>query len=287
MKLKSSFGHFAAALCGVLFAALVAGHAMAQTPMDEPLDDHSAKRLDRIEKVVGELRAIVYQGRETGKPVVIEPADTDSQLSGLTQRISDLEQSLTKLNGQIETLSHAVDEARRESDGLREENGALSARVTALEAKVTQLAAPPPPQLPPEVAAPGPAVDPAATIYGSARQAYATGDFAMAETGFKAFVDQYGDGPRGPEARYWLGKSLLARRAYTDAASAFIGAIRGWPQTLWAPDAVLGLSNSLIGLKQLDNACQTLGELARRYPKANAEVRSGAAAARAEAQCPA
>ena len=31
-----------------------------------------------------ELRAIVFQGRETGKPVVVQPADTDAQLSALT-----------------------------------------------------------------------------------------------------------------------------------------------------------------------------------------------------------
>jgi hypothetical protein len=73
--------------CLVFLAVLgLAAPAFAQTPLD-PLDDHSAKRLDRMEQVIKELRAIVFQGRETGKPVIVEPADTDAQMSALSQTI--------------------------------------------------------------------------------------------------------------------------------------------------------------------------------------------------------
>ena len=57
----------AALLAGALFCGAT-GHAFAQVPLDEPLDEHAAKRLDRLEKAVKELRAIVFQGRETGAP---------------------------------------------------------------------------------------------------------------------------------------------------------------------------------------------------------------------------
>jgi hypothetical protein len=41
--------------------------AFAQTPiLDDPLDDRSKRRLDNMEKVMRELRAIVFQGRDTG-----------------------------------------------------------------------------------------------------------------------------------------------------------------------------------------------------------------------------
>src|SRR5271167_278761 len=100
-------------------APALAPVAHAQVPLD-PLDDHSAKRLDRMEQALREIRAIVFQGRETGKPVVVEPADTDSQLTALSQKINDLQQSVTNLTGQLESAAHDVDEARREADGLRE-----------------------------------------------------------------------------------------------------------------------------------------------------------------------
>ena len=71
---------------------LCAAQAVAQTALDDPLDDHSAKRIDRMEKVVRELRAIVFQGRDTGHPVVVQPADTDTRLASLADRLSDAQQ---------------------------------------------------------------------------------------------------------------------------------------------------------------------------------------------------
>jgi tol-pal system protein YbgF len=268
-------------------ALAVAMPAFAQTPLD-PLDDHSAKRLDRMEQVMRELRAIVFQGRETGKPVVVEPADTDSQLAAITDKLNDLEQTLTRINGQMEVNAHALDQAQHEADALREENGGLKERLAVLEQKVDQLTAaaapPPPPASTPEAAAPAAAADPAAD-FAAARQAFVAHDYATAEAGFRDFITRYGDTARGPEARYFLGKVLLARQDYPDAAAADVDAIRLWPQTTWAPEAVLDLSRALIGMQKPTEACDTLGQLASQYPNAPAGVRAGAAAARGEAHC--
>jgi tol-pal system protein YbgF len=274
---------------------------IAQTPLD-PLDDRSARRLDQMEKVLREMRAIVFQGRETGKPVVVEPADTETQLAAINEKLNDVEQTLTRVNGQLEVTGHALDQAQHEADSLREENGALKDRLARLEQKLDAMtAAPPAPPSPDPNAAPAsayvapgapagppaaqaPPADPAAAFL-AARRAYAARDFAAAEAGFRDYVDHYGETPRAPEARYYLGKTLMERQAYADAAAAEVGAIRLWPQTTWAPDAVLSLSRSLIGMGKPQDACQTLAELQRRYPRASAEVRERAAAARREAQC--
>ncbi len=48
---------------------------------------------------------------------------------------------------------------------------------------------------------------------------------------------------------------------------------------------MLDLSRSLIALKKPADACQTLNELTRRYPKANPDVKNRAAAIRTQAQC--
>ncbi len=45
------------------------------------------------------------------------------------------------------------------------------------------------------------------------------------------------------------------------------------------------LSRSLIQIKKPEDACQTLAELAKRYPKAPPAVMSRAAAARSQAKC--
>jgi tol-pal system protein YbgF len=275
--------------CLVLAVALgLAAPAFAQTPLD-PLDDHSAKRLDRMEQVLKELRAIVFQGRETGKPVIVEPADTDAQMSGLSQKIDDLQQAITRLTGELESASHDVDQARHEADGLREENGALTARVTALEQKLAQTG-PAPPQaglqsVPSSQAPPPPPALDAPAALAAARQAYNAGDYATAETGFHDVIDRFGETPRGLEARYFLAKIQLKREAYSDAAATDLAVVRQWPETPWAPDAALDLARAMVGMKEAREACGVLTEIDSHYPKASAQVHTGADQVRSEAGC--
>src|SRR5687768_9302124 len=89
-------------------ALLVGGVAVAQTPLPvpDPLDARDAKRVERMEKVVRELRAIVFQLRDSGKPVVVQPADTDARMEEMSTRIRDLEETLRRLNGSLETTQN-------------------------------------------------------------------------------------------------------------------------------------------------------------------------------------
>lgn len=281
MTRKTLLAAFAA-----LTLSLGAAAAWSQTPMPDPLDDRSVKRLDKMEKVVRELRAIVFQGRDTGKPVVVMPAETESQIQALTDRVADLEETLTKLNGANETLTFELEQAQKALRASDTSNRALADRLAALEARTTQIET--------TVAGQQAAANDAAPVedagdpdadFARARSFMLNGDYDSAETAFSAFVKRYGDTEKGPEARYWLGKTLSVRGANADAAGAFIGAIRGWPKTAWAPDATLELARSLVALKKPADACQTLDELARRYPKAPASVLSRAQTVRAQAKC--
>jgi len=284
MTLKSAL--IASAL---LLAAVAPGLAQAQTPMPDPLDDRSVKRLERMEKVVRELRSIVFQGRDTGKPVVVQPAETEAQIAELADKVSDLQQTLTRLNGANETLTLELDQARRMADSQKMRADALESRLTVIEKKAADIeaaqtaaavaAATPPPPPPPSASA-----DPA-VAFKQARQLLLDGDYGSAETAFASYVATFPDGTRTPEARYWLGETLFVREAYGDAASAYLGALRGWPQTSWAPDGVLKLSRALVALKKPNDACKTLDELARRYPKAPPAVTSKAASTRVQARC--
>jgi tol-pal system protein YbgF len=278
-------------LLALLAALTLAGGAAAQTAIDDSLDEHSAKRVDNLEKVVRELRAIVFQGRETGQPVVIQPAETQGQISALSDRVNDLDHTLTSMNGQLEVMRHDLDQARSENTDLRAQNAALKAQVDDLAQKVAAAAAPPPP---PTMTAPAPAlapeqqqppVDDAAASFAAARNLYQSGDMTGAEGAFKDYTDRYGGSPRDAEAHYYLGKTLLARQAWPEAATADIGAIRGWPQTHWAPDAVVDLARALVAMGKTQDACGALGELGRRYPKAPLTVTKDAKALRAQAAC--
>ncbi len=259
-----------------------AGPSLAQVPLDDPLDARDAKRVERMEKVVRELRSIVFQLRDTGKPVIVQPADTDARIAEMASKLSDLETTLRSLNGSFEAVTREADQARRENAQLRKDIAALSERLATVEQKQAQAVAPPPFETaPPPAAAAG---DPAKDFL-QARQLMLAGDYDAAEAAFSAFVEAYPDASRNPEARYWLGKTLGVRGAYAEAAKAYIGAIRGWPQTPWAPDAVVDLARALVALKKPTDACQTLTEFTRRYPKAQANVVTRAAATRTLAKC--
>jgi len=269
----------------VLVLALgLSAPALAQVPLDNSLDEHSARRLDRMEQAIRELRSIVFQGRETGRPVTVEPADTDAQMSALSQKIDDLQQAITRLTGQLESAGHDVDQARREADQLREQNGELTARVAALEQKV---AAPPAaPAAPPaaEAPPPPPPLDAPAAL-AAAREAYNAGDFAAAEADFKDIVDRFGDTPRGMEARYFLAKLQLKRGDFADAAATDLLVVRQWPKASWAPDAALDLARAMVGMKEAREACGVLSEIDVHYPKAGAAVRTGVNDVRSQAGC--
>ena len=127
---------------------------------------------------------------------------------------------------------------------------------------------------------------PADQAYAAARQLLLDGQYVDASNALRDYVTRYGDtAANAPEARYWLGETLYVQDAYAEAAGAYIGALRGWPATPWAPDAVVKLSLSLIALKKPADACSTLDEFARRFPKPAPALAGRAALARTKAQC--
>jgi tol-pal system protein YbgF len=281
-----------AAAVALLLASAWVPQALAQTPLpatpaEDPLSVRDAKRVDRMEKVMRELRAIVFQLRDTGKPVVVQPADTDARMQELSNRIGDLEQTLTRINGQMESTAYSLEQARKANADLSAQVKALSDQLAAQQQAQmgAQTAANPPPAVEPPPGPDAPPLPTAAEAFANARQLMLAGDYDGAEAAFAAFVETYPESTRTSEARYWWGKTLTARGAYAPAASAYIAAIRAWPKASWAPDAVVELARSLVALKKPQDACATLAELPKRYPKASDAVAARAAATAKQAKC--
>jgi tol-pal system protein YbgF len=224
---------------------------------------------------------------------VVQPAETPQQVTALTDKLNDLEQTLVKANGQNELLGHELDQSKQDLAATKTRLQSLEDRLTTLDARLAaaekasselslQVNGPPPGA---PVAEAPPAGDPAAESFDQAYALLKGGETAKAQTAFSDFVTRYGDSAKGPEGRYWLGETLYVGKSYSDAATAYIGAIRGWPSTPWAPDATLKLARSLLALGRAPDACRTLDELGRRYPKAPAPIPTRAAVTRASAQC--
>ena len=82
-----------------------------------------------------------------------------------------------------------------------------------------------------------------------------------------------------------LAKIMLRREAYSDAAATDLAVVRQWPDTPWAPDAALDLARAMVGMKESREACGVLTEIDSHYPKASAQVHTGADQVRSEAGC--
>ena len=256
-----------------------------------PKDEPSAKRLDRFEKELREVRQIVLQAHATGQPVEIKEAGPDPQVVALQAKIDDGDVQVRRLTGEIETLTHDMELARKQLDDSRAQTAALADRLDKLEKLSVAPAAGPPPAAAPIAAGAAPeAAEPegrgdAKSAYAHARQRLADGDYAGAASEFQSFVDRYGDTPSGPAARYWLGEARFIQKDYAGAATAYLGAIRGWPKTAWVGEAVVKLSQALLELNKPADACGALGEFERRYPHAAPALKARAQAVRVKAQC--
>ena len=276
-------------------AAAAAGPSLAQRQ-----DDPNDKRLQNIEKQVRELRSIIMQAKDTGQPVQVRiSSEPDPALDALQTRIDDLEQAARTRNEQIDTLAHDLDQARRDAAAAQGQVKVLDDRLARLEGRfrsvddgeATAAAASGPPAdpgaPPPRAAdrAPQDQQGDAQAAFRRAKQLLLDGQYGAASTAFQDFVDTFGESPNAPEARYWLGETLYIRGLYGDAAVAYIGAIRGSPQTAWAPDAFNKLARSLVQLGKSADACKTLDEFNHRYPAASPSAKAKAQDARLQAKC--
>ncbi len=261
-------------------------------------------RVERLEKQVKELRAIVYQARDTGHPVEVKDAGPDPAVTVLAQRVDDLEATLRKLQGAAEQAGHDVDQTHAGLEAERADRTSqtqgLTDRLTRLESQFATFSAPPPPppaatvdprghKTPaPAAATPSTATPVADTAaeFKTARSLLASGDYGGASQAFQAFLSSHPADAKAPEAYYWLGESYFVRDLSGDATSAYARALKGWPKTVWAPDAVIKLSRALAATQRNPEACAALGEFTRRYEKtATVSARTRAAQTRDKLGC--
>lgn len=225
----------------------------------------------------------------------------DIRIRELSERVSDLERALQGVNAQLEAATRASDLARGELKGLQDRVGALEAPRTAtasaptparpatpaasppaasaVAAPVNTAAAPPAPA--PATAASPPAEDGLAL----GRKQLQAGDAATAEATLTAWLAASPDNPKAGEGAYLRGRARGQQSAWADAAADYITALRGWPATWWAPDAVVELARALGRLGKGAESCQALGELSARYPAAPEGTRRRAAAVAAQSGC--
>ncbi len=92
------------------------------------------------------------------------------------------------------------------------------------------------------------------------------GDYAAAAEAFRAFLEQFPEGPLADNAHYWLGESYYVTGNFDIALNSFQSVLDQFPESPKAPDAMLKLGFCYYELEQWDQARDTLERVRERYP---------------------
>ena len=122
--------------------------------------------------------------------------------------------------------------------------------------------------------------------YDSAMALLRRAQYEAAQAAFRAFADAHPGDLHAPEALFWTGDiAYSARHDYASAARAFAELLKKYSKTGRAPEGMLKLGLSLVGLGQKQEGCATLAALPVKYANAAPALIARAAAERKRAAC--
>jgi tol-pal system protein YbgF len=117
--------------------------------------------------------------------------------------------------------------------------------------------------------------------YDQAMNLMSRAQYDEAQAAFRAYADANPDDTElSPQAIYWVGNISYVHQDYAPAARSFAEVIKKYPKATRAPDAMLKLAQSFMGMGQKSEGCTTLGLIKTKYPQANPQVLSQAASLR-------
>jgi TolA-binding protein len=276
------------------------------------------QRLERLEKQMNQVqRQLFPKGRPADTAGFSdEPAATQSSVATLDQRLDALERQMADLlrlseeNGhRLQTLEADVAKARTDQEQrlstleqrVNESAAAAAAQppaqpatepkpVTTKPAKPAKAAAAVKaeggPELPASTAQATPAIDPGEDAYSQAFHLWEAGQYDDAIAALKAFVAAYPKHRRVSYANNLIGRSLLSKGQFQDAAAVFLANYRANASGERAPDSLYYLGQAVMQLGQPAKACNVYAEFDAIYGKtARADLKKQVADAKSQAQC--
>ncbi len=112
-----------------------------------------------------------------------------------------------------------------------------------------------------------------------------SGDYGLAETGFRNYIEQYPQSQRLSDAYFWLGEAQYSQGQYHEAAKTLLSAHKQFPNAQKSPEMLLKLGMALAALDNRDTACATYREVLTRYPEANDAVKAKVAVEQSRMSC--
>ncbi len=190
-------------------------------------------------------------------------------VANLLERVNSLEGQVREMHGQIEQMSNQLhqDEATMTKQlgdmQFALENGHHAAARPSAAAE-TSAAAP----------AAAPHVASATEMLQAGRAALKAHQYETAETQARQVLKQSKTGWSHTEAQYLLAQSLAGQKSYKNAALTYYDVYSHSPESPRAPEALLGVSASMLALGNKTASCEALRRLHKEFPNASARVKS-------------
>jgi tol-pal system protein YbgF len=128
------------------------------------------------------------------------------------------------------------------------------------------------PKEPTVITGPGGSPDEPREQFNAAYETYRAGQYEKAEQQFRAFLAKNAGSKMAPDAVFFIGESFFKRSRPREAAEQYLKLSTDYSKSSRAPESMLRLGQSLAALGNNAQACATLGEVGRRYPRATATV---------------
>ncbi len=198
----------------------------------------------------------------------------------LATDLQALQGSLEEDRHNLSLLMQKVDELAFRDTEVDERLGSIESRVSSLTESIsapdtlTRRPADAPPAVPDDKKMVLPGRPPLSSltpieVYNLAYNDYLKGNYDLAITGFRNFLDKYPDSTLTPHALYWLGESYYSKREYFKAIESFDRVSRSFPKSEKVPTAMLkqGFSYAEVGDKS--RARSVLKRVVEEFPLSN------------------
>ncbi len=285
------------AFAAIAALALTPATAQRRPPTPE-------QRMDRLERQVRQVQREVFP---KGQPadtagIVDEPAATQVQANQLSNRLDTIEQQLAEItrtseeNGnRLATMEAELARLRADQDRrLRAiERGSGDGPATSTDADSAPIESDdsaPPPAPRPRVETPRPqptaALDGAEAAYDAGFRLWEAKRYDPAISALRKMIAAYPGDRRVSWANNLIGRSLLDKGQYRQAAEALLANYRGNKDGERAADSLYYLGQASMKLGQPAQACKAYAELDNAYGTTiRPALRTLLPAARAEAKC--
>jgi tol-pal system protein YbgF len=242
--------------------------ARVETQIRERLQAVEGEERAKLDQVLTSLREEAQrlsqaQGELSGK---IGEATSESRI--VQGRLEETAHRFSELNRRIDALEVAVRLASQKPPAAPSPPGATSPQAAVPGAGATPAPSPAPAPLPPPAAATAPAVPPGATpdeVYKAALNDYTRGNYELAISGFKTYIQLFPKTSRVGNAQYWLGESYYSQRNYAEAIREFDAVVKNHADSNKVPSAMLKQGYAYLELGETARGTATLRELVNRF----------------------